>query len=348
MTRIAIIPGDGIGPEVMESVYPVLEWVRKQGRDAEWVSFPYGADHFLRTGEALSDAHFQELRDSFDTVLFGAVGDPRVPDGRHAEALLLRLRQELELHVNYRPCFPFLDGHVPLKGVRASEIHIEVFRENTEGPYCLKGHTEPDRAVDEAVHSSKAVRILLKAAFEHAKQKECPLTVAHKANVMKHGHGLWMRVFNELRAEFPEVKASGMHADALLCALVQDPKRFAVIAADNFIGDLVSDLLAGFQGGMGVAPSASWAPHRPHRCAALFEPVHGSAPDIAGKGIANPIGMLLSTALFFQREGWSKEAEAVQGAVAAVLTRGLATPDLGGTSTCREMQQAIQKEIKTC
>jgi 3-isopropylmalate dehydrogenase len=343
MIRIAIIPGDGIGPEVMEGIYPILAWARNRGRNLEWAVFPYGADHFLQTGETLSDAHFQELRDAFDAILFGAVGDPRIPDGRHAEQLLLRLRQELQLHVNYRPCAPFLDAHVPLKGIQASRIRIDVFRENTEGPYCLQGRTEIDRAVDEAIHTETAVRSLLQAAFEQAVRRGCPLTLAHKANVLKHGHGLWMRVFNELRPRFPEVQASGMHADAMLCALVQDPRGFGVIAADNYLGDLISDLLAGFQGGMGVAPSASWAPHRPYRCSALFEPVHGSAPDIAGKGLANPIGMTLSTALFFRYVGWDEEADIIQEAVGKALASGIATPDLGGTSTCLDMQTSLQK-----
>jgi len=343
--RIAIIPGDGIGPEVMQGIPPLLAWAQQRGRRLEWVPFPYGADHFLRTGETLSDAHFQELRDDFDAILFGAVGDPRIPDGRHAEALLLRLRQELELHVNFRPCHPFLDAHVPLKGVRASDIRIEVFRENTEGPYSLQGTTEPERAVDLAIHTSKAIRILLQAAFQRAAERGCPLTLAHKANVMKHGHGLWLRLFEETRRAFPAVPAKGMHADALLCALVQDPRGFGVIAADNFIGDLVSDLLAGFQGGMGMAPSASWAPHRPFRCSALFEPVHGSAPDIAGSGRGNPLGMALSTALCFRHFGWEEEAERILRAVEALLSAGLGTPDIGGTLSCRELQERL---ISSC
>lgn len=341
MIKIAIIPGDGIGPEVMEGVPPLLEWARRRGRRLEWISFPYGADHYLDTGETLSEAHFTELRDGFDAILFGAVGDPRVPDGRHAEEILLRLRQGLELHVNHRPCAPFLDEHVPLKGVGCGEIRIEVFRENTEGPYCLRGRTDGDRAVDEAVHTDQAVRRLLTAAFERAAERGCRLTMAHKANVLKHGHGLWIRALQALRATFPGVQAAGMHADALLCSLVQDPRGFGVIAADNYLGDLVSDLLAGFQGGMGMAPSASWAPHRPFRCNALFEPVHGSAPDIAGKGLANPMGMLLSTGLLFRHLGWEEEAEHVHRTVGAVLRRGIATTDLRGSTTCKEVLQVF-------
>jgi 3-isopropylmalate dehydrogenase len=343
MIRIAIIPGDGIGPEVMEGVYPLLEWAKQRGRTFEWAGFPYGADHYLQTGETLSPEHYLTLRDTFDAIVFGAVGDPRIPDGRHAEQLLLKLRQDLKLHVNYRPCAPLLDTHVPLKAVQAAEIRIDVFRENTEGAYCLKGHTDDDQAVDEAVHSAAAVRILLRAAFEQAQRRKCPLTLAHKANVMKHGHGLWMRLFRETCLAFPEVEAKGLHADALLCALVQDPRKFGVIAADNFIGDLVSDLLAAFQGGMGMAPSASWAPQRPYRCTSLFEPVHGSAPDIAGKGLANPIGMISSVALLFRYLGWETEAEIIQRAIEATVISGISTPDIGGHSRCQDVQSEIQK-----
>jgi 3-isopropylmalate dehydrogenase len=343
--RLAVIPGDGIGPEVVREALPLLEWARRRGRDLAWEIHPWGATHFLATGEILPEKAFAALRDYTDGILFGAVGDPRVPDGRHAEGLLLRLRRDLELTVNERPCRPILDAHLPLKGVGAAEIVIEVFRENTEGPYCLKGTTEPDRATDLAEHTEPAVRRLLEAAFARAAERGCALTLAHKANVLKHGHGLWMRVFQELRAAFPQVPARGIHADALLCALVQDPRPFGVIAADNYLGDLISDLLAAFQGGMGVAPSLSWAPHRPFRCAALAEPVHGSAPDLAGCGTANPTGMYLSTALLFRHLGWIAEADSVASAVTAALRQGAATADLGGTLGTREMGAAIRAHL---
>lgn len=342
MARIAVIAGDGIGPEVMAEALPLLPWARNRGRDLTWEAFPFGADHYLETGETLPDWVFQTLRDSFDAILFGAVGDPRVPDGRHAEEILLRLRRELELRVNFRPCLPMLDAHVPLKGRTAADLHLEVFRENTEGPYCLAGRSEEGWAVDEAHHSEVAVETLLRAAFERARLRNCPLTLAHKANVLKHGHGLWMRVFRALRSEFPSVDAQALHADALLCALVQDPRPFGVIAADNLFGDLISDLLAAFQGGMGLAASANVAPHRPFVCRGLFEPVHGSAPNLAGKSEANPCGMILSTALMFRHLGFEPEAQMVESAVQKALTQGSATKDLGGTLRTPEMGAAIR------
>ena len=344
--RLAVIPGDGIGPEVVREALPLLEWARRRGRDLVWEIHPWGATHFLATGEILPEHAFSALRDQTDGILFGAVGDPRVPDGRHAEGLLLRLRRDLELTVNERPCRPILDAHLPLKGVGAAEVAIEVFRENTEGPYCLKGSTEPDHAMDLAEHTEPAVRRLLQAAFTRAAERGCSLTLAHKANVLKHGHGLWMRLFQELRATFPQVSARGIHADALLCALVQDPRPFGVIAADNYLGDLISDLLAAFQGGMGVAPSLSWAPHRPFRCAALAEPVHGSAPDLVGCDTANPTGMCLSVAMLFRHLGWTEEADRVEAAVATAFRQGAATADLGGTLGTREMGGSIRARLQ--
>ncbi|HEX9082620.1 MAG TPA: isocitrate/isopropylmalate family dehydrogenase [Holophagaceae bacterium] len=344
-TRLAVIPGDGIGPEVIEEVLPILDWARRRGRELQWDLHPWGADHFLTTGEILPEAAWLDLRDGTDAILFGAIGDPRIPDGRHAEGLLLRFRQDLELSINERPCKPRLDRHLPLKDRRAEEVSIEVFRENTEGPYCLKGTTEPGRGVDLAEHTEMAVRRLLEAAFVRSAERKRPLVLAHKANVLKHGHGLWMRIFKDLKARFPAVEAHSLHADALLCALVLDPRPFGVIAADNYLGDLISDLLAAFQGGMGVAPSLSWAPHRPYRCAALAEPVHGSAPDLAGRNLANPTGMFLSTALLFHHLGWAAEAETLEAAVEAALREGAATPDLGGRLGTRDMGAAIRARL---
>lgn len=336
--RVALIPGDGVGSEVLTQALPCLDWARARGRSLEAVAFPYGASHFLRTGETLPEAAFSSLRDDFDAILFGAVGDPRIPDGRHAEDILLRLRQGLDLAVNYRPCRPLAGGPHPT-------LDLEVFRENTEGPYCLQGATEVGRAVDHAVHTEPAVHRLLQAAFARASARGCSLTLAHKANVLKHGHGLWLRVFEALAPSFPQVRARGMHADALLCALVQDPLPFGVIAADNYLGDLISDLCAAFLGGMGMAPSLSWAPHQPFRCSVLAEPVHGSAPDIAGRDLANPVGMLLSTALLFRHLGWEAEAEGVEAAVQKALGSGAATRDLGGDLGTRAMGQAIRSHL---
>lgn len=345
MIEIAIIPGDGIGPEVIASALPVLEWAKAQGLPLSWTPFPYGADHYLATGEILSERHFLELQQNVDGILFGAVGDPRIPDGRHAEGLLLRLRQSLELTVNFRPCSPILDDFVLLRDRKACEIQIEVFRENTEGPYCLQGESGEERCSDFAIHTRNAVEPLLRAAFERAAVRGCGLTLAHKANVLKHGHGLWIRLFEELKADYPSVPARGMHADALLCELVRDPRPFGVLAADNYLGDLISDLLAAFQGGMGMAPSLSWAPHHPYRCQVLAEPVHGSAPNLTGKNVANPLGAILSLALMLRHLGFESQGHAVELAVGSALKKGASTMDLGGSLGCSEMAQAVMAEL---
>ncbi len=345
MLQIAIIPGDGIGPEVMAQALPFLVWARSRGLALGWSVYPYGAERFLTEGHTLLDEEFAHLRDAHDAILFGAIGDPRVPSGKHAEEILLRLRRDLRLGVNHRPCYPMLDRLVPLKQVEASEIRIDVLRENTEGPYCLRGETGFGRAVDFAIHTEEAVTILLREAFECAASRKCSLHLAHKANVLKHGHGLWMQVYERLRAEYPSVQTHSIHADALLCALAQDPRPFGVIAADNFIGDLVSDLLAAFQGGMGLAASASYNPHPEFRCRALYEPVHGSAPNLAGRDVANPSGMILSTAMLFRRVGWEAEAQHVENAVGKVLESGMSTQDLGGQFTCRQMGKAILEAL---
>ena len=201
--------------------------------------------------------------------------------------------------------------------------------------------------MDAAIHTEPAVHRLRTCADQRAAKHGRPLLLAHKANVLKHGHGLWLRVFAELRTQFPAVDARTLHADALLCALVQDPKAFGIIAADNYLGDLISDLTAAYVGGMGMAPSLSWAPHRPFRCAALAEPVHGSAPDIAGQSLANPVGMFLSLALLFRHQGWEAEAAALEAAVGEALQAGFRTRDLGGTHSTAEMGQAVRSRLPT-
>ena len=335
--RIALIPGDGIGGEVMAEAAPCLDWAAAQGRCLEAVPLPYGAEHYLATGETLPEEAFRALRDGCDAVLFGAVGDPRIPDGRHAEQILLRLRQELELAVNFRPCRPLAPGF-------DTAINLEVYRENTEGPYCLQGTTEPGRAVDYAIHTEPAVHRLLTCAFQRAAKQGRPLLLAHKANVLKHGHGLWLRVFAELRTQFPAVDARTLHADALLCALVQDPKAFGIIAADNYLGDLISDLTAAYVGGMGMAPSGDIGDHH-----GLFQPAHGTAPDIADKGIANPTAMILSVAMMLE---WLSDrhddprlqdgALAIQRAVEISFANNIVRPaEFGGKSNTAEITQAI-------
>lgn len=344
--HVALIPGDGIGPEVMAPVRRLLEWAQAKGLPLTWEWMPQGAEHFLRTGEALSESAFEHLRDDCDAILFGAVGDPRLPDGRHADALLLRLRRDLELGINYRPNRPIPTPFSPLKTELTSLTLMEVFRENTEGPYVLKGRREGDTGIDEAWHSTVAIDRILEVAFLRARQRNCRLTLAHKGNVLKYGHGLWLERYDRHRERFPDIQAETCLADALLCQVVLNPGAFPLIVADNFLGDLISDLLAGLHGGMGLAPSASWAPHRPYRCHALFEPVHGSAPNLVGKDIANPMGALGSLALCFHWAGWHEGATRLEAALDQALNNAPLTPDLGGKGTGSCLGNWIIERVK--
>lgn len=353
MKRLAIIPGDGIGPEVMAQAIPLLDWLCESGHELEWQIFEFGAERYLKTGLTLTNSEFDLIKDSFDAIIFGAVGDPRVPDNRHSEEILLRLRHDLELVVNFRSCFPLLEELIPIKGKNCDDIKVEFFRENTEGPYIMQGESFVDRAIDLALHTKTAVEILLHEAFQRAKKRNCQLHLAHKANVIKHGHGLWMRVFHDIKAHYPEVDAKDIHADALMCALLVDPSQFGVIAGDNLIGDLASDLLAALQGGMGMAPSVSYAPERfknqstgkSFRCKALFEPVHGSAPSLAGTGKANPLGMIQCIAMFCEHYGYPKESERILGAVRDALLEGFKTPDLGGYHNTESVGRAVREKL---
>lgn len=350
MKRVAIIAGDGIGPEVIAAAKPLLDWARARGRELEAVEYPFGADHFLATGETLPDESFAAIRDDFDAILFGAVGDRRVPDGRHAEAILLRLRRDLELIVNHRPCHPIADVLVPIKCIGSSEIYIDVLRENTEGPYCLQGSTKhegkpEERAVDLAIHTRATVEQLLLHAFLMARRRGGNLVVAHKANVLKHGHGVWLRALERLKSQFTDVSARAQLADALFHDLIRDPRAYRVIAADNMLGDLLTDALAAFQGGLGFAASANLAPCARFRCTALFEPLHGSAPDLVGTGRANPCGAILCTALLFRHLGWDAEAVGVEAAVKDAVRAQEITPDAGGRLTTREVGAAIFQRL---
>lgn len=345
--HLALIPGDGIGPEVLREVVPLLSWAQERGRPLHWEGFPFGADHFLATGSSLGETEFLHLRDHFDGVLFGAVGDPRLPDGRHADELLLRLRRGLELSVNYRPM-----GQVP-RALRALKTDLEpghcleVFRENTEGPYVQVGYRTRGRVVEEAWHSPEAITRLLVSAFTWADATGKRLCLAHKANVLKQGHGLWLEVFRQCQGRFPGVRCETRHADALLCALVQEPGQFDILVGDNLLGDLISDLIAGLRGGMGLAPSASWAPHRPFRCQALFEPVHGSAPGLVATGNANPMGAFASLSLLFAWAGWDHEAQALARALDAALGEATLTPDLHGMGTCSNLGAWIRNRTQS-
>lgn len=338
--RVALIGGDGIGPAVVAEARRVLEAAARAGLvDLELEAFPHGADHYLETGETLGEEAFRRLRDEFDAILFGAVGDPRVPDGRHARDLLLGLRVRLDLYVNFRPLRLRAPDLSPLRSADRAPIDFVIFRENTEGMYGGRGElrgegTPEEEAESVAVATRRGVERIVRAAFEHARRRDLGrVTLADKANAVPHVFGLWRRVFGEVAAEFPAIEAEMRYVDALAMELVRDPHRFRVIVTENLLGDILSDLGAELVGGPGLAPSANVHPGR-H---GLYEPVHGSAPDLAGTDRANPMAAVLSAALLLRDAGAVEAADRIEGAVDRALAEGVRTSDVGGSATTSEV-----------
>jgi 3-isopropylmalate dehydrogenase len=331
--RIAVIPGDGIGREVTPEALKVMRAVAAAGkRSIEFVEFDWGADKYLREGISLPAGAVEMLRDEFDAILFGALGDPRVPSNQHAADILLGLRFQLDLYVNARPVELLHDRLTPLRDRTERDIRLIVFRENTEGLYVgvggfFKKGTPDEIALQEDVNSRKGVERIIRHAFEHARQHGLKrLCMSDKSNAMTFAHDLWQRVFKEVRLEYPQVESRHLYIDTLAMEIVRDPSQFDVIVACNLFGDIISDLGAQLAGGLGLAPSGNIHPGR----TSLFEPVHGSAPNIAGKGIANPLGSVLTSAMLLEFLGWSREATAVRDSVKAALFNHYLTSDLGG------------------
>src|SRR5688572_23000808 len=285
--RIAVIAGDGIGKEVTAEAVRILNAVG--GVDLE--PLPWGADHFLATGETVPSGGYDTLR-SFDAILVGALGDPRVPDNRHARDILLGTRFELDLYVNYRPVKLLDERLCPLKGRTPKDVNFVVFRENTEGVYVsvggrFKAGTEDEVAIQEEINTWKGVHRIVRHAFQFAAARGLTrVCMADKSNAMQQGHALWQRVFKDVAAEFPGITASHQYIDALAMFLVKDPAQYQVIVTNNLFGDIVTDIGGALQGGLGMAASGNIHPGK----TSLFEPVHGSAPPLAGKNVANPIG----------------------------------------------------------
>src|SRR6202790_958993 len=338
--RIAVIPGDGIGKEVTPEALKVLKAVSAStGRSMEFVEFDWGADKYLRDGVSLPDGAVEMLRDEFDAILFGALGDPRVPSNQHAGDILLGLRFKLDLYVNARPVELLHQRLTPLHGRTEKDIRIMVLRENTEGLYVgvggfFKKGTADEIALQEDVNSRKGVERIIRYAFEHARQQTLKrVCMSDKSNAMTFAHDLWQRVFKEVRLEYPEIDSRHLYIDTLAMEIVRDPSQFDVIVTCNLFGDIVSDLGAQLAGGLGLAPSGNIHPGR----TSLFEPVHGSAPNIAGKGIANPYGSVLASAMMLEFLGWKAEGKALHEAVRAALRENFVTPDLGGAKRTVEV-----------
>jgi len=346
--RIAVIPGDGIGKEVTPVAVKCIQAAAvKRSRPLEFVHFDWGADKFLRENITLPPGAVEMLRDEFDAILFGALGDPRVPSNQHAADILLGLRFKLDLFVNARPTELLDPRFTPLRDVTPDDIRLMVFRENTEGLYVgvggfYKKDTPDEIAVQQDVNSRKGVERIVRHAFEYARTHKLKrLCMSDKSNAMTFAGDLWQRVFKIVRAEYPEIDSRHLYIDTLAMEVVRDPRQFDVIVTNNLFGDIISDLAAQLAGGLGLAPSANIHPGR----TSLFEPVHGSAPNIAGKGIANPFGAVLTSGLLMEFLGWQEEAHALKFAVKSALKDNLTTPDLGGSYTTAQLSAYLTNHL---
>src|SRR6476619_6632496 len=342
--RIAVVPGDGIGPEVIAQAVRVLNRIEEtHGSSLELVNFDWGADRFLRDGVTLPPDALQMLANEFHAILAGAFGDPRVPSNKHAEDILLGMRRGLDLYINLRPV-RLLDARLtPLRNVTVDDIDFVVFRENTEGAYCgaggfLKKGTADEIATQEELTARRGVERIIVAAFEYARANgRQRVTMADKSNVQRFGGDLWQRVFKKVAADYPEINANHQYVDAMAMFMVLDPAQYDVIVSNNLFGDILTDVGAAIQGGLGLAASGNIHPGR----VSLFEPVHGSAPPLAGKGVANPVGAILTSAMMLEYLGNKKASQAIERAVRDSISNSETTSDLGGNLSTKEAGAAI-------
>lgn len=332
MKKIAVIGGDGIGPEVVREGVKVLEALAEvRGHALAFTHYELNADRYLSEGVTFPDEVRDAIANEHDAVLLGALGDPRVPDMAHARDILFGLRFGFDLYCNLRPIQCLHERLMPLKATKAEDLDLVVFRENTEGIYVgMGGHfkkgTPDEVATQQDVNTRKGVERIIRAAFEYATAHgRKTVHMADKHNAMKHAHELWLRCFHEVAAEYPDIEAKHVFVDALCLFLVQDPTQFDVIVTCNLFGDIVTDLGAALQGGMGMAASANVRPGG----IGLFEPVHGSAPPLAGKNVANPIATILTAGMMLTHLGLDGEETLVALARRAVA-EGACTKDVGG------------------
>src|SRR5438105_8589181 len=346
--RIAVIPGDGIGPEVIKQGMRVLERVnsaRKLG--LEFVHFGWNADEYLRTGVSIPPGAMDDIRHNYAAIYLGAFGDPRIPDMKHAADILLGMRFPLDLYVNYRPVKLLNERLCPLKGKSGQDIDFVIFRENTEGAYVgmggnFKKGTAEEIAVQEDVSTRKGVERIIRYAFEFAKRTaRKSVCMSDKNNVMRFGGDLWMRTFEEVAKEYPSIEHFHMFVDALTMQMVRAPEMFDVIVTNNMFGDIITDLGAALQGGLGVAASGNINPGK----VSLFEPIHGSAPKYAKQDVANPIGAILTAAMMLDYLGYADEGKAIETAVVAAVDAGETTKDLGGSLGTRAAGDAVLKRL---
>src|ERR1051326_26083 len=346
--KIAVIPGDGIGPEVIAAGMKVLEAVNKRHElGLEFVHFGWNADEYLRTGISMPPGAMDDIRNNYAAVYLGAFGDPRVPDMKHAADILLGMRFQLDLYVNYRPVKLLNERLSPLKGKGMREIDFVIFRENTEGAYVgmggnFKKGTPDEIAVQEDISTRRGVERIIRYAFDYARRTgRKSVCMADKNNVMRFGGDLWLRTFEAVASEYPEIEHFHMFVDALTMQMVRAPEMFEVIVTNNMFGDIVTDLGAALQGGLGMAASGNIHPGR----VSLFEPIHGSAPKYAGQDVANPIGAILTAAMMLESLGFDAECATIEWAVVDAIEAGETTKDIGGSLGTRAAGGAVLKRL---
>ncbi len=348
--RIAVIPGDGIGQEVIPQAVKVIQ---ASGADVELTDFDWGADRYLCDQMTVPPDGFTMLGRDFDAILVGAFGDPRVKTNIHAKEILLGMRFKMDLYANVRPVRLLDDALCPLKGVEPKDVDFVVLRENTEGVYTdsggvFKQGTPDEVAIQEDINTRKGVERIIRYAFQycerHTKLDGSPrnqVLMCDKSNAMTHAGGLWQRVFKEVSGEYPQITAQHMYVDALCMQMVRDPRQFDVIVTNNMFGDIITDLAAGLQGGLGMAASGNIHPGK----TSMFEPVHGSAPLIAGRNTANPFGAILTTAMMLAHLGMEAESVKIEGAVLEAVRQKKTTQDIGGPLGTREAGEWVAKYV---
>lgn len=338
--RIAVVPGDGIGKEVVPAA---LRVVQATGAAVEFQAFDWSADRYLKDGTTIPPDGFAMLERDFDAVFVGALGDPRVPTNIHAKEILLGMRFKMDLYANVRPVKLLDESLCPLKKVKPEDVDFVVIRENTEGPYVdaggvLKRGTPDEIATQEDLNTRKGVERVIRFAFEVArKQGRKKVLMSDKSNVMTYAGGLWQRVFKLVATEYADIQPQHMYVDALCMHMARDPKQFDVIVTNNMFGDIITDLAAALQGGLGMAASGNIHPGR----TSMFEPVHGSAPPFAGKNMANPIGAVATAAMMLEHLGFAKEAGKINHAVEEAVRQKKTTADIGGSLGTKEAAEWI-------
>jgi 3-isopropylmalate dehydrogenase len=348
--KIAVIPGDGIGKEVIPQAVQVME---AGGAELALTHFDWGADRYLADKTTVPPDGFATLARDFDAILVGAFGDPRVPSNIHAKEILLGMRSKMDLYVNLRPVRLMDASLCPLKSIEPKDIDFVVIRENTEGVYgdvggTFKQGTPDEVAIQEDINTRKGVERIIRYAFEYcASQRKVDgsprrrVLMCDKSNAMTHAGGLWQRVFKAVATEYPQVETQHMYVDALAMQMVRDPRGLDVIVTNNMFGDILTDIAAGLQGGLGMAASGNLRPGH----TSMFEPVHGSAPPIAGKNIANPFGAILTAAMMLTHLGLTAAAQKIEAAVLDAVRQNKTTVDIGGKLGTREVGEWVAKQV---